>query len=161
MSERKLRELIEGISVAMMTTTDSEGMLRSRPLVTLEVEADDELWFFSSVESSKIAEIERDNRVNLTYADPDGQDYVSISGRAQVMSDRSRIRRLWRPAHKAWFPKGADDPDLVLIRVEALKAEYWESPGGTVVNMLGMAKAIATGTPYRPGENQKVALRQH
>jgi general stress protein 26 len=158
MSERKLRELIEGISVAMMTTVDQDGQLRSRPLMTLEVDSDEELWFFTAIDSPKIDEIGRDNRVNLSYSDPDGQDYVSISGQAEIVRDRSKIRQLWRPAHKAWFPDGVDDPQLALIRVDASKAEYWDAPGSAAITLVGMAKAIATGQPYRAGEHEKLRI---
>lgn len=161
MSERKLRELIEGISVAMLTTVDAEGQLRSRPLATLQVDGDNELWFFTASQSPKADEIAHDSRVNLSYANEDDHTYVSVSGNAEIVRDPMLIHRLWKPVHKAWFPEGPDDPNLVLLKVTALKAEYWDSPGSAVVNLVGMAKALVTGQPYRPGENEKLTLQAH
>ena len=43
-----LKELIEDIKVGMLTTTDSDGTLRSRPLQTVGVEEDGTLWFVTS-----------------------------------------------------------------------------------------------------------------
>jgi general stress protein 26 len=39
----KLRELIKGIKVAMFTTADEDGTLRSRPMVTQETDFDGDL----------------------------------------------------------------------------------------------------------------------
>jgi hypothetical protein len=50
-----LKELIENIEIAMLTTTDTDGTLRSRPLQTVGVEDDGTLWFFTSQSSPKVA----------------------------------------------------------------------------------------------------------
>src|SRR5688500_14195589 len=87
---RKLGELIDGIEVAMLTTRDADGRLFSRPLQTRRVAdvpsngGDVDLTFFTTANSPKIEQIERDPRVNLTYANPDSHTYVSITGTASV-----------------------------------------------------------------------------
>ncbi len=63
-----------------------------------------------------------------------------------------------RPVYKAWFPKGLEDPDLTLMKVTAEKAEYWDSPNGTVVHLLGLVKALATGHRAEIGEHAQVTL---
>lgn len=162
MSQNKLRELIRDVSVAMFTTADAEGLLRSRPLYTLHDDAGDEsheLWFFSYEDSAKVDEIAHESQVNLAYAAPDRQVYVSVSGTAQSVRDRTLVRRFWKPMHKAFFPEGVDDPQLALIRVTVERAEHWDAPSSTVVNLVGMAKAVLTHTAYRPGANEKLDLR--
>ena len=114
----KLRELLKGIRVAMMTTIDQDGSLRSRPMATQETEDPGELWFFTGADSAKAGEIGRDQRVNLSYAKPDDESYVSLSGTAQVVRDKAKAKELWNPFVKAWFPKGLDDPNLALLRVQ-------------------------------------------
>jgi hypothetical protein len=51
-------------------------------------------------------------------------------------------------------------PSIALLQVEVEKAEYWDSPSSTVVHLVGFVKALATGKPYRPGENEKIDLGQ-
>lgn len=156
----KIRDLIKGIRVAMLTTVEEDGSLRSRPMATQKEEFDGELWFFTSDETSKVGEIRKDRRVNLSYADPDDNRYVSLSGTARVVRDKEKARELWNPALKAWFPQGVDEPDLVLLDVRVEKAEYWDSPSSKMVQLAGFVKAIATGHRYQPdeGENEKVEL---
>ena len=154
---KKLNDLIEGIDFAMLTTIDG-GVLRSRPMSTQEFEFDGDLWFFTSSKTHKIEEIEKDNRVNVSYAAPDDNTYISVSGTAEIVKDQEKIDEYWNPILKAWFPEGKDSPDLVLLKVKVEQAEYWDSPSSTIVQIAGFLKAIATGESADGGENEKISL---
>jgi len=156
---RKLAELIEGIQVAMLTTVDEGGTLRSRPMMTQQVEFDGDLWFFTRAGDPKVGEIGHEHNVNVSYSNPDKQHYVSMSGKARLVRDRAKIEELWNPAYKAWFPEGLDDPEVALLKVGVEQAEYWDTPTSTVVHLAGLAKALVTGETYQPGENEKVNLK--
>jgi general stress protein 26 len=137
----RLRELIEDIRIAMMTTQDADGTLRSRPLQTLRCADDGVLWFFTSATSPKIAE---------------AQAGGSISGRASLSRDRKLMETLWNNWVEVFFPKGLDDPDLALLRVDIEKAEYWDSPGTAVGRAYALAKARITGDKDAIGDNVKI-----
>lgn len=155
-----LRALIERMKTGMLTTLDSGGVLRSRPLHTLEVDYDGRLWFFVSASSAKIDEMHREHgRVGVSYADLGKQDYVSISGSGQIVRDRERMKKLWSPWVKVWFPGGLDDPDLALLCVTIEQAEYWDAPGSAVKRLYGMMKGRMTGNTDALGEHRKVGVR--
>jgi general stress protein 26 len=143
---RKLSELIKDIGTAMLTTVAPDGGLRSRPMVAhgrgLE---NGELWFFTADDSGKVSEIESEHEVNLAYSEPKDQRYVSLSGRARLVRDVERARRLWTPELKAWFPAGPDDKHLALLRVRIHSAEYWDAPSGKMASLLAFAKSKLTG----------------
>ena len=84
--------------------------------------------------------------------------YLSISGRAEVVKDKAKIEELWSPVLKAWFPEGLDDPHLCLLKIPVEQAEYWDAPSSKIVQLFGMAKAIATGQEADYGENKKITL---
>lgn len=155
---KKLGELIQGIDFAMLTTVDEDGTLRSRPMGTQEIEFDGDLWFFTRDDSEKVQEIKQEEQVNLAYADPSHNRYVSVSGWAELVRDRQKIEELWKPIYKAWFPDGLDDPNLALLKVHVEKAEYWDAPNSVVVQLVGFVKALATGKEYEGGENKKINL---
>jgi len=156
-SIEKIRTLIEDIDFCMLTTIDS-GHLRSRPMSTQQAEFDGDIWFFTSDNTHKVDELRKDDRVCAAYSKPGSDTYVSISGRAEVVKDRAKIEELWNPVLKAWFPEGLDDPHLCLLKVSAEQAEYWDSPSGKLVQLLGFVKALATGQEADWGENRKVDL---
>lgn len=153
---KKLWELIKDIEVCMMTTIDGDGSLRSRPMWSMQNEFEGELWFFTRASAHKNLEIDAHHQVNLSFADPEDQDYVSISGSAALVRDPDKARELWSEPLRTWFPKGVDDPDLALLRVTVDKAEYWDSPSSAMVYLYGYAKARLTGKPPHPGDNAKL-----
>lgn len=155
---RELYELIRHIKFAMLTTVDAQGHLRSRPMATLEAEPDGHLWFFTAIDAAKVEETRRGEQVNLGYAEPADNRYVSVSGRAEVLRDRAKIRELWRPAHKAFFPEGPEDPRLALLRVTPVEAEYWSGPSNIVTQAIGMVKTYFTGDPQDMGAHEKLKL---
>ena len=157
-SVQKLRELIGDVDIAMLTTMDQDQSLRSRPMGTQQTEFDGDIWFFTKAPSGKVKEIEHNSKVNVSYSKPSDQLYVSVSGNAEVSHDRAKMEELWNPLLKAWFPDGLEDPDIALLKIHVDKAEYWDSPSGTLVALAGFVKAIVTGEQADGGENEKINL---
>jgi len=156
-SIKKVNDLIKDVQIAMLTTIDG-GVLRSRPMQTQEAEFNGDLWFFTSTDTHKTDEIEKDARVNVSYASPASNTYVSVSGTASLVSDKEKIEELWNPILKAWFPKGLDDPTLILLKVSVEQAEYWDSTSSTVVQIVGFVKALVTGERADGGDHGRVNL---
>jgi general stress protein 26 len=152
----KVGELIRAIRVALLTTVDREGHFHSRPVQTLQVEADLTLWFFTDWSSPKVDELHHDVRVSLGYADPVKHTYVAISGVATLLRDPQKAKELWSIEQRAYYPRGPEDERLALLRVSIDRAEYWIAPA-RVSYIVAAAKATVTGTPAGViGENRKV-----
>jgi general stress protein 26 len=125
----RLAALVRQMKVGMLTTIEPDGSLRSRPLETVEVDAEGRLWFFTQAHSPKSARAQAgDHQVALSYAEPRDADFASISGTARVVRDEDRMRGLWTSKLERWFPRGLAEPDLALLEVRIDKAEYWDEP---------------------------------
>jgi general stress protein 26 len=154
---QKLRELVKEIDFCMLTTVDEKGDLHSRPMSSNgDIDHNGDIWFFTNASSHKVSEIQKLPKVNVSFADPANQHYISISGNAQLVRDQNKIEELWRPEFKMWFPEGKDDPDIALLRVSLEKAEYWDSPSSTVGFMLSFVSSLVTGKEADHGENKKL-----
>ena len=142
-----LWRLMKDIRFAMFTTHHANGHLHSRPMTTQNksLEADGSLWFFMSRKGDPVADVEADGRVNLAYADPGADTYVSVSGEAKVVEDMAQKTALWNKFAQAWFPGGAGDPDLALVQVNIIHAHYWDVKSSKVVQLFKMTKAAITG----------------
>ena len=149
--------MIKEIDLCMLTTVDESGDLHSRPM-SLNGDVDDNgnLWFFTSSNSHKASEIEETPNVNVSFIDTDQQHYVSISGAAELVRDKQKIKELWKPVLKAWFPDGPDQPDVALLKVKVSKAEYWDTPSSTIAQAISFVSAIVTGKQVELGENKKL-----
>ncbi len=154
-----LGDKIKGIRIAMMTTVDTDGSLRSRPMATQDMEFDGDLWFFTKASAPKVDDVQHDQQVNLGYVKPDDNLFVSVSGTAQLIRDRQKMDELWKPALKAWFPNGKEDPDLALLKVTVDSAEYWDAPSGVMGRLYVVAKGLATGGQDSGGEDVKLNLK--
>ncbi len=154
----KLGAMVKGIKFAMMTTVDPDGSLASRPMACQETDFDGDMWFFTQKTSGKILSLMKDQHVNLGYASLTEHRYVSVSGRAELVEDPQKAKELWSPFYRAWFPKGLEDPNLILIRVRVETAEYWNSPSSMVVQLVGFAKAVLTGQPQDSGDHERLNL---
>lgn len=154
----RLRDLINGIRVAMLTTLGADGRLHSRPMMTQSVEFDGSLWFLTGRDTDKADEVSAHRHVNLAYADPDQQRYVSMSGTARLVSDRAKVEQLWSPVYRAWFPGGVGDPNLVLLEVTVESAEYWDTQSGRMVALAGFVKSLVTGQRFAGGDHGTLTL---
>lgn len=151
----KARELMRKIKICHVVTYGPGARMISRPMQMLECDEHDHLWFFTSLDSGKIRELDANPEVLLCFGDSDNH-YVSVSGKAYLTRDPSRIATLWSEAARVWFPEGKNDPSLVAMRVEPIKAEYWDSAASIFVITYGYAKARLTGEIPKLGENETV-----
>ncbi|MDZ8186197.1 MAG: pyridoxamine 5'-phosphate oxidase family protein [Nostoc sp. ChiSLP02] len=124
----KLRELIKNIDYGMFTTVDSDGSLHSYPMSRSgDISSDATLWFFTYADSHKVTEVENYPQVNVTFVSPEQQRFVSISGSSQLVTDRNKMRELWKPELQTWFPKGLDESNIALLKVNIREVNYWDS----------------------------------
>jgi general stress protein 26 len=129
----QLCQLIENMSVAMLTTANAQGQLISRPTAPLEMDRGGALWFFTDL---RYAEVEHLRQLNLTFSNMDKSTYVSICGRGEIYEDQRRIDALWTAFMRPWFRDGRTSHDLGLLRVLPDAAEYWDAPHSTMVRLL-------------------------
>jgi general stress protein 26 len=153
--------LIKDIRFAMFTTRHGNGHLHSRPMTTQNSNLDDDsnLWFFMSRGSEPVADLAHEPIVNVVYADPGKDSYVSVSGTAKVVEDLAKKQQLWSKMAEAWFPGGATDPDLALVCVTITHANYWDVKDSKIVQLFKLAKAAVTGKPPTDlGEHAEVRM---
>ena len=154
---QELWERLETVRPTMLTTLDLDGAtLRSRPMWTQGDGFDGSLWFFAGDDSALADELERNSNVCLSYAAPDKDLYVSVSGRADLIDDRAKAEELWNVYAEAWFPGGVDDPNLALVRVDVERAQYWEDKKPKVLQFAEIVLGAIRDRPPKSGEERKL-----
>ena len=157
----RLWEMIRDIRVAMLTTRHSNGHLHARPVTTQNSRLDEDtsLWFFMSRTGEPVADLTADPTVNVSYADPGEDSYVSVSGTATVVDDLAKKQQLWSKPAGSWYPRDVADPDLALVRVRITNADYWDVKDSRIVQVFRRAKAAITGKPPTDGGNKHGVVR--
>jgi general stress protein 26 len=154
---KRLWEMIKETRFAMLTHRHRDGTLHAHPLTTQNKSLDeDTLYFFVSRRTELGDRVRIDGTVNVSYSNPDKDQYVSISGRAQVSEDKDLKKQLFNALAKAWFPGGVDDPDLELIQIKIEHAEYWDVKESKVSQLFKMASAAVSGEVPEMGEHREL-----
>lgn len=155
----KLFDLIKDTRFGMLTHRHSDGQLHSHPLTTQNKKVDEAstLYFFVPKDGDIAKHVASDGSVNVAYANTDADSYVSVTGQASLLEDQAKKNELFNPATKAWFPKGPTDPNVGLLAVKILDAEYWDVTDSKMVQLFKIAKAAMTGDPLKDlGEHKKL-----
>ena len=107
-----------------------------------------------------LREIMRNKKVNVAYASKDKNVYASVAGTARISRDPALIDQFWSDAYKAYWPRGKDDPNVVLVEVQVRTVEYWEGPGSWIGKSIAFLVARVTGREEVLGENKLVRVRK-
>jgi general stress protein 26 len=125
---QKIYNLLAKFNTAMLVTQGRDLTQHARPRAVAKIEANCDVWFFTARSSVKVHEIELDQKVLLLFQG-DHNCYVSLAGRAELISDHVQMAAMWRESGKIWFPNGVKDPNPILIRVASEEADYWDASG--------------------------------
>ncbi|MEP6711046.1 MAG: pyridoxamine 5'-phosphate oxidase family protein [Ferruginibacter sp.] len=155
---QKFKDLINEIKTCILITKSAVGKLKGRPMATAKVDDDGSIWFFTNEYSGKVEEISHQNEILLSYSSPSKNSYVVLSAKAVLSDDRQKIKELWNPLMKAWFPQGLDDPNILLVKAEPEEIEYWDSSANKIVILFDMLKSAVTGKEYSEGEHGKLSV---
>jgi len=156
---RKLQDLATEISICLFCsgsdTNEHEGC---RPMATSGVDEEGSIWFMSDRNSEKNKEIMTDPIVKLYFCSPGKSSFLVVSGEADIVYDREKIRELWNPLDKTWFKEGEEDPAISLIRVKPIHAHYWDAKGNKMVNFIKMIASVASGKTLVEGEEGNLII---
>ena len=127
-------DMIDSIEAAMMTTRRADGHLQSRPMATQRRAEGADLWFVTTAGTSKLDDLKRDPHINVAYYNDSTGEWASVSGTAEITTDRAKVRELYAADWKLWFPDDGDDPRhgtpddprMVLIGVTIHAAAFLE-----------------------------------
>jgi general stress protein 26 len=125
----EIAALLKDIDICQMTTRGDRGELHARPMSNNgQVEWDGVSWFFAPGDGRLADELKADPSAVTAYS---GEDYtfVSVSGRVSIEEDVELKKEHWISELERWFPNGPEDPNVLLLRLEADHAEWWTKGG--------------------------------
>lgn len=152
-----LLQKTQDASVCMLTTTEDDGRLVSRPMSIQDIEDDHTIWFMTRVDTPAMQEATGGQQVNVSVAEKGF--WASISGTAMAVQDIERKKQYWSKTTEAFFGDAKpEDPEVVLLKITPQSGQYWDSPGlpAMAVEMLKGLKGDDKAA--RPGQSREVDL---
>ena len=145
----ELRERLEEVRVAMVTTIDAEGLLSSRPMTLQRIDDAGRPYFIVAKDTEWAI---GDQAVNVSLVD-DGRTWVSIVGRAEYVEGTLLLSDLWDEMTDQFFPDGMES--AMVMQVQTDRWEYWTAPN-KFGQMAAMAKAYLTDSRPDLGDSGTV-----
>lgn len=87
---QKVNSLMKEIRVAMMSTRHGDSIF-SRPMAMQDTEFEGTLYFLTSKKTGKCDDLQTYPKVNLAFSHPGKNNYVSLSGVAELVDDRDKV----------------------------------------------------------------------
>jgi general stress protein 26 len=156
---RRLRKLLTGLPVGMLTTQTLSGESRSRPMIVQDVDDSGWLWFLTDRSSRKACDLIQNPRASVVFQSPRGDRFVALQGTAIVIRDNVQLKRMWNSTFRSWCPKGKTDPAIVLVALRVTHVEYWLVPRTRIVRAAGVVKAMLTGRRHEAGQHGVLDLQ--
>ena len=142
---KKMSELIDKAKTCFFCTSLDNGEVDARPMNVLQVDEQGNLWFLSSSDSHKNAELQQDSHVRLFFQGSPHSEFLQLEGRATVSRDKAKIKELWNFILKTWFTEGQDDPRITVIKVAPSHGYYWDNKHGNAIAGVKMMIGAAVG----------------
>lgn len=146
-------KLMQDMGTCMLASLE-HGVIRARPMRARPRESEHAIYFLTSARGDKDDEIAADDAVSLMFMD--GAKQLVVTGHGRLLEDRAMIHDLWLDADGMWW-KSADDPDIRVIEVTPVDAQYWEGPHGVFGTAAAVITAASGGMPSM-GWQRKVPL---
>ena len=151
---KNLYDILKDFDTAMMIVGATDGHIHGRPMAIALLQENAEMYFVTSIHSPKIAAIQADPTISLTFQS--SSQFASLAGQAAIVRDKPMIDDLWKEAWKLWFPEGKDDPSICLIHFSPEDGEYWNNAGAQ-----GLKYAFEAVKAYVKGTTPETDRAQH
>jgi general stress protein 26 len=148
----KMKELIESVNICMYCTLEQGTDMASRPMGTAKVDDDGTIWFFTTDHSGPAENATEASEVCLNYAHITKNTYICVTGNPELVFDKAKMKELWNPMLKTWFPDGLDTPDIALVKVTPRSAHYWDGDASRLQLLFSYIKARITGERGKGGD---------
>lgn len=153
----KMTELVDDIKFGMLLTDLKTQPISAVPMTTKKVDKNGNIWFLSGLNSEHNSNILKSSEVQLLYSDPSDMEFISIYGKASVVTEKSVLEELYTKKDDAWFT-GLDDPNLTALKIVPQEAYYWDTKDNKYVSLFKMGVAAVTGDKVDVGEKGKLNL---
>ncbi|GEM_PF-960461 len=138
----QIADFIMDNSTWMLTTSGSDHVIRSRPMLNVNEKFDGELYLFTKTNDNMVCSINENPQSNIVISEPNNHRYVSVTGKAKHINDAKKLELLWNDRCRKWFGLEQPDESIAVIRFDVDAAEYWD----TSQNLFGRIGNFFSGS---------------
>jgi general stress protein 26 len=128
-----------------LVTNGVDGQPQSRIVDPLIV-SEGSVWIATNPLSRKVDEIKRDSRVTLTFFNTKANEFVTVIGKAILVTDSAQKARHWKNDWQPFYKQRTRGADFALFEIRASKLEV-VSPTRGLVNDSKTWRPVTVSVP--------------
>jgi len=144
-------DLMETSNAAYLTTIDYNGFPITRAMFNLrnteqfpefnELFQNHEnkfvIYISTNTSSSKVEHIKKNPKISVYFCDPDDFKGVMLGGTIEIVDDVDLKRKIWLDWWTKYYPKGVDDPDYTLLRLNPKQVRFYYRLNKAIFELWG------------------------
>jgi general stress protein 26 len=117
------RDLMQAVRYCAVVSVDAAGQPQARTMDVFPPDENMVVWFATNPKSRKVDQIRKNPRVTVHCYDAHAPElgYVSIQGRARLVTDPAEKQRRWKEGWEVHWPNRDEGYLLVVITPERLE----------------------------------------
>jgi general stress protein 26 len=117
------RDVMQQARYCDMVTIGEDGQPQARIMDAFAPDADMTVWIATNSLSRKVAQIRKDPRVTLLYFNPNAMAYVTVIGRAVLVTDAAEKARRWKDDWATLYKDKNRGDDYLLVKITPTRLE--------------------------------------
>ena len=127
---QKIVSIMKANSPHAYFATIDGNLPQVRPVSAI-VEDDMSIWITTFNTSRKVKQLKQNSKCCLAFVEmPDGDKAATVTGEAKIITDLEIKKKVWNLAGfdlSGYFPKGPEDEEYCLLKIDINKVEWRES----------------------------------
>jgi general stress protein 26 len=115
--------LMERVRFCTLVTVGEDGHPQARIIDAFPPDGQMVVWMATNVLTRKVAQIRKDPRVTLSYFDPKSMGYVTLLGKAALVTDGAERAKHWKDDWTRLYKVENRGDDYLLIKVTPIRIE--------------------------------------
>lgn len=119
-----------------LITLDESGQPTARIMDPFEPEKAMKIWMGTNKNTRKVEQIRNDPRATLAYYDEEGMGYVTLIGKARLVTDPILKEKWWKEEWNAFYPGGKQSEVYCLIEFSPFRIEVMDISRKVLVSIF-------------------------
>ena len=115
--------ILDRCGYVFLSTIDGNGFPRPVAIDVLRHDGIAELWMTTALSSEKVKHLRTCPKAGICFVYE--ADSVTLTGTAEIVTDKKTLHTFWRYFMIHYFPQGPDDPDYCILRFHTREATLW------------------------------------
>ena len=123
-AKSRILQLIEKNPFVSFGTLGSDNWPDLRVLLVAAKDGVESVWFATSTDSAKIAELKRNPKAVIYGYEMEPMAEFRLFGNVELLSDSASRQKIWQDDFLQYFPGGIDSPEMIVMRFDTDHGVY-------------------------------------